>query len=161
MLIGILSDSHDNIKNLRKALQIFQQQKVLAIIHCGDICAAFMVDELAKAQAPVHIIFGNIENRLSISQKCEHTPNVTLYGDLAELRLAGKKIGVTHCPEFALDLANTAKYDVVFYGHTHQAKIEKIKNTLLVNPGEIMDRKGPASVGIYDTEKGDIEIRKF
>jgi putative phosphoesterase len=33
-------------------------------------------------------------------------------------------------------------YDIVFYGHTHEANYEKIQNTLFINPGAIHKSRG-------------------
>ena len=46
MIIAVMSDSHDNIWNLRKALTIIKKQKAKMIIHCGDFIAPFMLMEL-------------------------------------------------------------------------------------------------------------------
>ena len=39
MIIAIMSDSHDNIWNLRKALEIIKKKNAQMIIHCGDFIA--------------------------------------------------------------------------------------------------------------------------
>lgn len=46
------------------------------------------------------------------------------------------------------DLCETYKklmpktYDIIFYGHTHEANYEKIQNTLFINPGAIHKSRG-------------------
>ena len=37
MKIGILSDTHDDIDNVNKAIDIFQENDVKAVIHAGDM----------------------------------------------------------------------------------------------------------------------------
>jgi len=39
MLIGILSDIHDNLPNLQKALDQFSRRKIATLIFCGDFCS--------------------------------------------------------------------------------------------------------------------------
>ena len=39
MLIGILSDIHDNLQNLEKALAEFSRRQVTTLIFCGDFCS--------------------------------------------------------------------------------------------------------------------------
>jgi len=39
MLIGILSDSHDNFPGLMEAVEIFKRRKVEMILHAGDVIA--------------------------------------------------------------------------------------------------------------------------
>ncbi len=49
MLIAVMSDSHDNIWNLQKALGIVKEKGAEMIIHCGDFVAPFMLKELEEA----------------------------------------------------------------------------------------------------------------
>ena len=46
MIIAVMSDSHDHIWNIRKALKIIESKGGEAIIHCGDFVAPFMLKEL-------------------------------------------------------------------------------------------------------------------
>ncbi|NIO23209.1 MAG: YfcE family phosphodiesterase, partial [Candidatus Aenigmarchaeota archaeon] len=41
MKIGIMSDTHDQTRRVRKAVDIFNKEKVELVIHCGDIIAPF------------------------------------------------------------------------------------------------------------------------
>jgi uncharacterized protein len=59
MIIAVMSDSHDNIWNLRKALPIIKEKNAGMIIHCGDFVAPFMLKELNEADIPVHGVLGN------------------------------------------------------------------------------------------------------
>ena len=38
MKIGILSDTHDDIDNVKEAIYRFKEQKVELIVHAGDFC---------------------------------------------------------------------------------------------------------------------------
>jgi len=51
-------------------------------------------------------------------------------------------------------------YDVVIYGHTHKAKIEKKENkALMINPGECCGRlTRRRTVAILDLEKDEAKI---
>ena len=46
MLVGILSDTHDRLTTLEKALAEFKRRKVDAVIHCGDLVAPFAARRL-------------------------------------------------------------------------------------------------------------------
>jgi hypothetical protein len=157
MKIGVISDSHDHIENLNKALELLKEKDVKILIHCGDFCAPFMMNDLAKFNGEVHCVFGNTADRYLTPQLAEKA-QVNLDGDLAELEFDGKKIAVNHYPKVAEGLAYTGKYDAVFYGHNHKADKKKIGETLLLNPGEIMGVKGKPSLAIYNTETNDAEI---
>ena len=54
-------------------------------------------------------------------------------------------------------------YDLVIMGHTHYPMIKKINNTVLLNPGSVgqaRDRKPGACWAIYDSENGDIKLKR-
>lgn len=156
MKIGIISDSHDRIENLNKALdRLKNSAKVL--IHCGDFCAPFMMPELARFNRDVHCVFGNTDDRFTSVKKANES-GIHLHGNTAKLELGGKKILVNHYPEIAQAFVLTGEYDAVFYGHNHTAKKEKINNPFLVNPGDIMGLNNKPSFAIYDTELNDVEI---
>ena len=37
MKIGIIGDTHDNVINVKRAIQLFKRKKVNFVIHTGDI----------------------------------------------------------------------------------------------------------------------------
>jgi len=37
MKIAVVSDTHDNLSNLRKAIDWIKSQNIKLILHCGDI----------------------------------------------------------------------------------------------------------------------------
>ena len=49
--IAILSDTHDNIANLEKAMAQIRTSGAEVLLHCGDLCAPFMVSRLAQGFA--------------------------------------------------------------------------------------------------------------
>ena len=67
---------------------------------------------------------------------------LTYHGQDAELELAGKRIFVTHFPQYGRGIACTGDYDLVCCGHSHVAEIIRQSNikggeTLIVNPGSV------------------------
>ncbi len=159
MKIGIISDSHDRIENTKKAIIILKQKGCSALIHCGDLCAPFMIDEIAKFGENTHCIFGNIDDRFNTPIRAKKL-GVNFHGDTAKLEFEGRKIAVNHYPDIAKGLASTNDFDAVFYGHDHTPKKEKIRETLLLNPGGLWSRNSDnkPSIAIYDTKTNDAEF---
>jgi hypothetical protein len=150
--IAILSDTHDNITNLDTALVAIRTGGAEVLLHCGDLCAPFMVSRLAQAFAgPIHIVFGNNDGdgRLLQSIASKH-PQVTLHGIYAELTVAQRTIALIHYPEPARRIAQSGEFDLVCYGHNHQRRHERIGKCHLVNPGELLGLYGVATWGLYD-----------
>ena len=57
MKVGILSDSHDNVPALAKAVGLFNDLEVELVIHAGDIIAPFMAKPLDHLQANFIAVF--------------------------------------------------------------------------------------------------------
>ncbi len=159
MLIGVFSDVHDNLDNLHRALDIFKERGVTALIFCGDFCSP-IPSRVMGTEFPgeVHCVFGNGDgDRFTISGVAQHQyPNLKLHGEYAELEFEGVKIAVTHYPFYAQALARTGDYRAVFSGHTHERHEERFGDCLWVNPGEILGWKGPATCAIYDTATNSV-----
>jgi len=153
MKIAIVSDIHDNIWKLKAVTQAIQPYQAELLIFCGDFCAPFTLKQLAdEFTGPIHAVWGNNDgDKWLLTVIANQAGQVTLHGELAELDVDGKKIGVNHYPEIGRRLAESGAYDLVCYGHNHEAKIETVGQTQLINPGEIMGRFGKTTFAIYDT----------
>lgn len=150
--IAILSDSHDHIVNLEKALTQIRGSGAEMLLHCGDLCAPFMIKQLAEGfSGAIHIIFGNNDGdgRLLHTVAGQYA-HVTLHGIYAELTFANRKIAMIHYPEPARRIAQSGQFDLVCYGHNHLQNWEQVGAGFLVNPGEVMGGYGAASWGLYD-----------
>ena len=160
MLVGVLSDIHDNLDNLRQALEIFKERGVKALIFCGDFCSPIPSRVLAgEFGGEVHCVFGNGDGDRFAMLNAANTqyPNLKLHGEYAELEFEGVKVAVTHYPFYAKALARTGDYQAVFSGHTHEAHQERVGECLWLNPGDILGWKGQATCAIYDTATNSAE----
>ena len=162
MKIAIIADTHDNLATLEKALNWMKENKIKEIIHCGDVCSPGVLLELSKMfEGKIHLVFGNVDgDKYSMMKMKEQgkLPNVTIYGDFGEIELASKKIAFVHKPIFT-QVADTSKYDLIFYGHSHQPWEEKRGSCKLVNPGTLAGLFYKATFAVYDTEKDKLELK--
>jgi hypothetical protein len=163
MIIAIMSDSHDHIWNVRKALAVLRSRGVDAIIHCGDLIAPFTLRELAAFEGPVHWVLGNNDGDPFMLTKISLTElnNTEPHGIIGRLSLDGVSIAVTHHEEIGVALAHTKEHDLVCCGHTHVYRQEQIKDTMLLNPGDLMGKDGPGSFCLFDTAARGIELVKL
>jgi putative phosphoesterase len=159
MRIAIISDIHDNIWKLAASLERLGEAD--ALICCGDLCAPFIVPQMAEAfPRPIHIVFGNNDgDRFRITQQAQRYENVTIHGETADLTLGGKRIAVHHFEDVGRLIAAAGNYDVVCCGHNHVYEVERVGRTLRINPGEIMGRFGTATYVVYDAETD--EARRY
>ena len=162
MKIAIISDSHDNLANLKKALGSLKKEGFRTLLHCGDICAPATLKEiLNQFSGKVHIVFGNVDGDQFRMTKIEtdFKGRLKVWGEFGEIKIGGKNIAFTHFPEFARGLALTKKHDLVFHGHTHKPWEEKIGKTKLVNPGNLAGIFYGPTFAIYDTRTNQLKLR--
>lgn len=134
MKVGVLSDSHDHLPLLRKALEVLQKEGAELILHAGDYVAPFSVAVLAELSVPWWGVLGNNDGEiLGIFQKSEGR----IKAPFLELEERGYRIFVSHFYQPAKLALASGHYDLVVYGHTHEAIIKEEGRTILVNPGEV------------------------
>lgn len=158
--IAVFSDSHDQIATLNRVLDLANAAGAEVLLHCGDLCAPFMLSLLGERFAgPVHVVFGNNDGdgRLLQTIAARH-PHITLHGLYTELEVDSRQIAMIHYPEPARRIAQSGQFDLVCYGHDHTRLLERAGKGWLLNPGEILGMKGVVSWGIYDTQTGDARI---
>ncbi|MDY6792953.1 MAG: YfcE family phosphodiesterase [Thermodesulfobacteriota bacterium] len=159
MLIAVMSDSHDHIWNLQKALGFIKERDAGMIIHCGDFVAPFMLKELEGAGVPVHGVFGNNDGDQYLLTKFSLTvfSHITLHGIIGQVDIDEFTIGFTHQGMVAEGLAAGGKYQMVCFGHSHEYLLKNIGQTILLNPGEIMGKEGSPGFCLVNTKTKKVE----
>jgi len=167
MLLGIISDTHDHVKNLLKAIDIFNSKKVKYVIHCGDWVSPFTADFISGLNCKIFSIFGNNEGDTPrfAERRVKNNLNIEYYSRCMEKEFDNRKIVAYHgdLQPLLRGLIDSQKYDAVFSGHTHDAIIESIGKTTHINPGTICEYAhsrivDKPSIAIYDTETNKGEI---
>lgn len=157
MKVIVVSDIHDNWANLdRFMIQAREMDDVKTVICCGDVCAPSTLKKFGEGlpSKKIYVVWGNVDGDHKMDEQvANETGNIEIMGEVGELSLAGKKIAFCHRPDKAKKLANTGKYDVVFYGHTHKPWEEMVGKTILLNPGELTYFFYTPTFAIYDLAK--------
>jgi len=180
MQIAIISDTHDNFATTEKALRWIKRHSIHTLIHCGDLCApTFLTQFLAKKfSGAIHLVYGNVGDRRLLEERLGSFPNVEYHRDVGKIQIGNKKIAFTHFPAKAKELAQTGRYDVVFYGHTHRPWEDRIKikdapsglkilknkkrlmrSVRLVNPGTLAGMFYKATFAVYDPTTDKLELK--
>jgi len=135
MKIGVISDSHDNLPQIKKAVEIFNREKVELVLHAGDFVSPFTFLEFKNLNCPLKGVFGNNDgDKLYLQEKFKGIGE--LYPDSYQTTLNHKNIIILHEEKLIDALAKSQKYEVIIYGHTHRTDLRKIGKTLIINPGE-------------------------
>jgi len=128
-LIGLISDTHGQFRNeVRDALR-----GVSLILHAGDVGGSQILRELRDI-APVQAVYGNVDDR--------HDPALA---NRVELTVHGVSIHLSHGHELGSPtpegMLEAYPADIVVFGHTHRAVIERANGRLAVNPGAAGPRR--------------------
>ena len=156
MLIGVMSDTHDNLVMTRKAIELFNGREVGHVIHAGDYTSPFTLKLFKELTCKYTGVFGNNDgDKLLLQERAEgnlrNQPHI--------FTLHGRKIVVMHEHHVVEALADSGHFDLVIYGHTHATDVRKVKKTLVVNPGEVSAwLYGEATVALVDLNKMEGEI---
>ena len=148
MKIAIISDTHDNLANIKKAIDWLNKEKINLVLHCGDVSSQNTLDEMNRLfKGEIKVVRGNADiDLINIPEN-------------DEIELNSKKIIFTHFPKEAHRLAESGKYNLVFYGHNHRPWKEKIGDCRLINPGEAAGQFQKATFAVYDSETDILELK--
>lgn len=156
MLIGIMSDSHDNFRGIKDALRIFSQRGAKLVLHAGDMIGSGNCHTFEGCGMAIKLVYGNNDgDRVGLRRDFQRVGGEYL-GDFGEVEADGRKIALLHGTEEPLVKAVLASqlYDVVVRGHNHCAEVSRHGRTLLINPGEIWGHlSGRSSAAILDTSE--------
>lgn len=153
MLIGVISDTHDNIHKIQEAVTVFNKEAVDMVIHLGDYVAPFSLKPLEALKCPWKGVFGNNDGEkqglIAMSK-----------GNITEGPLRLKFAGISICAVHDITtMQNPCKADLLLHGHTHKAEIINKDGLFSVNPGECGGwLYGKSSIAVLNVEKKDARI---
>jgi putative phosphoesterase len=158
MKIGILADIHDNVDNIRHAVNLLNTLQVRVTLIAGDLVSPLVVPSLRKLRGKVVACFGDndgnqtgISGGMRIVGTMAHGPVCYQTDDGVRILMAHQLKEIRDCIEGS---------DVVVFAHSHRASIVTDRNgRVFINPGEVggwMFRK--PSIALFDTETKKAEI---
>lgn len=159
-LIGLISDTHDNIPAIDKAVKLLNDMGVKLVVHAGDWCAPFSLMRFQSLKCSLVGVFGNVD------------------GDIEKLRERGGALGfrLNWFDEFEVDglkgavlhgvderivkaLALSGLYRVLVRGHTHRPSVDKVGECVVVNPGEACGYlTGKETLAVLDTRTLEVKL---
>jgi putative phosphoesterase len=162
MLIGVMSDTHDDVVRTKKAVTRFNREGVEQVLHAGDFVSPFMIDTLRELKAPLTGVFGNNDgDRSLLERKSGMLPSMKIMGTFARTDVGGMRVALLHGNDRGLleTLMACSSLDLLVYGHTHRPEIRREGALLIVNPGEVYGYlTGRSTVALVDTVQRSAEI---
>ncbi|MCB9803125.1 YfcE family phosphodiesterase [Candidatus Nomurabacteria bacterium] len=138
--LAVISDIHDNIPNLNKALALIKKEKIDYLICTGDVQsleAWLLLDEL---KIPSWAVFGNVDHDiLGFENLQKQLKNIKLFANVGTAEIENKKIIFTHYPTTLKKIfaKSKIKYDLALHGHTHQPWEQIWEKTKILNSGNV------------------------
>jgi putative phosphoesterase len=161
MRIGILSDTHDNLPMVDRAVARLNGLSPDLVLHAGDFIAPFVIPRLSALACPCIGVFGNNDgDRSLLLAKARESGRVEIHGSFTLRQAGGRSIALFHGEDLGTvdEIAGAGIFDVLVVGHSHRPSIEKRGGTILVNPGEVCGYlTGRGTVAILETE--DLEAK--
>ena len=97
MLIGAISDSHDNLPQIEKAVQILNYQKVDLVLHAGDYVAGFVIPKFKALNCKLICVFGNNDGDHELLKKrFSETNNCKIHDRFTTVTINGYRVALLH-----------------------------------------------------------------
>ena len=152
MKIGVVSDTHNNLKNIQIIINLFNDEKVSIVIHTGDITNANTLEQFSKLNSELIGVYGNNDRNESGLKEVAQKNNFKFQEPPRRLNLFDREIVIFHEPD-NIDqfLSENKSIQVVLYGHTHRYENNTKNGVLYFNPGESAGmQKGSNAIGILN-----------
>ena len=161
MRIGVVSDTHNNLANVTRIVEMFNAAGVERVIHTGDITQAKIIEVFAHLNAPMYGVYGNNDQERESLEAAVAACGFQFCDPPFTATWAQRDIIVVHDPlEFEGHL--NASHELVLHGHTHRYRLEHEDNQLIFNPGECAGHMdGLNAVGVVDLVNLQTQLLKF
>jgi len=154
MKVAIISDTHDNLENLKRFFEFAKKKKIETLIHCGDVCNGQTLKEIEKNFAKIYLCLGNADVRDSLLKEAKKTE---IFENEGKIEIEGLKIGFCHM--FNFKEKNLNDFDFYFFGHSHWPFLKREKECFLANPGNLAGLFYKATFAILETETKKLELK--
>ena len=161
MKIGVVSDTHNNLKNVSRLVELFNEHEVEVVIHTGDVTQAKTLELFCDLNAKLIGVFGNNDQERESLGKVIDSHGFEFHEPPLRLTLANRELLVVHDPR---DLAEslTSECDLALHGHTHLLEMKTENGTLIFNPGECAGHlEGHNAIGIVDLKPLKASLIRF
>ena len=161
MLVGVVSDTHNNLKNIEQIISLFNKEEITLVVHTGDIANSKSLEKFSALNANLIGVYGNNDRNEEGLNNIAEQNNFQFQEPPSLITLCDKNIAIFHEPDVISNFLSENKHiDIVIHGHTHRYRHELINDVLLFNPGESAGmQKGKNAIGIINLN--NLEVRRI
>lgn len=157
MQVAVVSDSHDNLNMIRRAVQLANDRACEALIVLGDLCSPFALSAFKPFRGLIYGVYGNNDGDRLRLQQTASTLGADFSADPRSLELDGKRFFLMHEPFLLEEAAQSGRYDYILYGHLHKLDDRTFDTCRILSPGELGGWLGQATMMIVHTQENRIE----
>jgi len=160
--IGVMSDSHESLDLLDRAVEFFNEKEVDRVLHAGDFISPLTAAPLSRLNSELIGVFGNNDgDRLFLRQRFDEEGVGRIERGPHRMELGGREIVLMHQPRLIEALEASTVPDLVIYGHTHEVKVQS-GEPFVLNPGEVCGLvTGRRTVATVELEDMEVEIENL
>ncbi|MEG0277252.1 MAG: phosphodiesterase [Coprobacillus sp.] len=156
----IVSDIHGSYNDLKKVIDIFEEEQMDKLLLLGDLLYHGPRNPLPEGYNPkeVAILLNQYKDKIiAVRGNCDAEVDqmvldFPMRGDYAEVFIDNHRFFMTHGHLYDkenMPLVN--KGDILMYGHYHKPILEKEKGIVIFNPSSIaLPKEGVKSYGVYE-----------
>jgi len=168
VIVGIMSDTHDHLPLVDKAVKKLLDEGVELVLHAGDYISPFVIPHFKPFKGKFIGVFGNNDGDHEVLKMRFAEFGLEIRGVFAEIKIDNIRIALLHggepggppgASELLKSLISAECYDVIIHGHVHDVKAYRKGETLIINPGEVCGYlTEKPSVAILNTRTMDVKI---
>jgi putative phosphoesterase len=158
--IGILSDSHGQLKRLETALGALLSAGAEVLVHCGDLGSVECLAALAATGLPCYAVAGNMDRHVEALVDAAARHGVHFDGRVVTVPLGdGRTLAAVHGNDVALlrQLVASAQHAYVCFGHAHKFSDRRTGPVRAINPGALHHCR-PYTVALLDTDSDELNV---
>lgn len=153
MKIIVISDTHQNYRNLAKIVELQQDADCFVYLGDGESEYRLLLQKYPDLAEKFHYVRGNCDyNPYPLEQVIDLPYGHKIYA------VHGHKLQVNQTTDYLISEALTHNCDIALYGHTHCSHTEYFCGVHIMNPGSAsLPRDGKApSYGLIDVSPAGI-----
>ena len=158
MLVAVISDSHDHVDMIVKAVDLANQRECGILLVLGELVSPFSMTAMKTFKGRVIGVFGNNDGDLLRLQQAASQIGADFSPDPLRIEIQGKRFLLMHEPFLLEEAAISGRYDYVLYGHLHKVDQRLFGRCRVLNPGELGGWLGESTMMLIDLDADRVEI---